>query len=249
MYPRYCEGIFVIDWSMRKQLRVGRFMFDDLRTLRATWILILVTISSSMLIHALSGHARDIPFFISESDFPGLERVVFTLGLTAAGLMLCVLAIRLSANFESSTKPGALRISRISGLITGLALALLSWFNMHDQIVLHSIFALTTFGGGYIWACSAHAALAGSQTTGHKHRKYWIGIAGASLLVMNLALAKPIKSFVIDGNIRDVASFLDMAQASINIAAPAEYLLFFSLLMMLASFEHDLKVARANHQD
>lgn len=234
---------------MRKQLRVGKFMFDDLRILRATWILISVTISSSMLIHALSGHARDIPFFISESDFPGLERVVFTLGLTAAGVMLCVLAIRLSANFESSAKPGPLRISRISGLITGSALVLLSWFNMHDQIVLHCIFALTTFGGGYIWAYSAHAALAGSQTIGHTYRKYCLGIAGASLLVMNLALAKPIKSFVIDGSTRDVASFLEIAQAWVNVAAPAEYLLFFSLIMMLASFEHDLKVARANQQD
>ena len=236
----------MIDWSMRKHLRVGKFMFDDFRTLRSTWILILVTTSSSMLIHALSGHSRDIPFFISESDSPGLERVVFTLGLTAAGVMLCILAIRLSANFEPSAKPGPLRISRISGLVTGSALILLSWFNMHDQIVLHCIFALTTFVGGYIWACSSHAALAGLKTTGHTHRKDGLGVAGTSLLVMNLALVKPIKTLVIDEGIRDVASFLDMAQAWINVAAPAEYLLFFSLIMMLASFEHELRLARAN---
>ena len=58
---------------------------------------------------------------------------------------------------------------------------------------------------------------------------------------MHLALARPVKEYVLDGGIRDGTAIMNMSQNAINIAAPAEYLLFFSLVMMLASFGFDLE--------
>lgn len=209
--------------------------------LRLTYILILSTVFLSMLIHAFSGNARAVPFFISESDYPGLERYVFSFGLTASGLLLCLLALRLNHSFDVLARPTYRRVTMWTGLSTGASLILLSWFNMYDQIILHCIFAMITFGGGYAWALATHLSLTEYRTKGHHARRLWLGVAGLSLAVMHLALAQPAREFVLDGGLRDGTQIMNMSQSAINIAAPAEYILFLSLLMMLASFRFDLE--------
>ncbi|MFL2949137.1 MAG: hypothetical protein ACJZ40_01975 [Candidatus Poseidoniaceae archaeon] len=230
-----------MDLEGEEGVRIRSFVVADRTLLRFTWMVIFCTVVLSMLIHAASGNARDVPFFISESDYPGIERYVFTVGLTLSGLLLCTLSMRLKHAFDVIAKPTYARISLWAGLATGLSLVLLSWFNMYDQIILHSLFAMITFGGGYLWGWSTHSSLLEAPSRGHVVRKSWLKVAGVSLLVMHLALARPVKEYVLDGGIRDGTAIMNMSQNAINIAAPAEYLLFFSLVMMLASFGFDLE--------
>ena len=61
---------------------------------------------------------------------------------------------------------------------------------------------------------------------------------------MNLALAESARQLVLEQGLTGGTEVMNLAQSSINIAAPAEYLFFFSVVMMLASFDHDLTEAR-----
>lgn len=234
----------MIDFSGEVGLRVGQRTIGDERLLRSTWTLILATAVLSMSIHYFSGNARAVPFFISESDYPGFERVVFTLGFSTAGIMLCGLSLRLAHTFSPISNPMYAVIAKWTGLATGASLVLMSWFNMHDYIIIHSALAMITFCCGYAWSGSTHLALAEHQSGGHIRRKVWLLVGGIALLVMNLALAKPVREFVIEDGIRDGTVIMNMSQSSIAIGAPAEYFLFISLVMMLASFEYDLAIAK-----
>lgn len=234
----------MMDWTGANGLRIGGRLVSDQQLLRIAWITLLSTCAVSMLIHALSGHARAIPFFISESDYPGAERIVFRLGLTISGGLLCLLALRLSYALPSKSSPRATALGKYSGLTTGVFLVLLSWFSMHDHLVIHCIFASITFASGYFWAYAIHASLADQSSVGHRWRQAWLMAGIVSYAVMNLVLARPIRDFVLEGGLRDGTTVMNLAQRSIDIAAPAEYLFFFSIVMMLASFEHDLSEGR-----
>ena len=61
---------------------------------------------------------------------------------------------------------------------------------------------------------------------------------------MNRALAQSARRLVLEQGLTRGTEVMNLAQSSINIAAPAEYLFFFSVVMMLASFDHDLAEAR-----
>ena len=56
-------------------------MIDDRMLARIGWVLPSISISVSTILHILSGDYRALPFFISEADYPGLQRIVFTGGL------------------------------------------------------------------------------------------------------------------------------------------------------------------------
>ena len=230
----------MIDWTGERGLRLGDRRVSDRHLLRIAWITLLSTCAISMLIHALSGHARAIPFFISESDYPGAERIVFRLGLTASGGLLCLLALRLSYALPSTSSPRSTSIAKYSGLTTGVFVVLLSWFSMHDHLLIHCIFASITFGSGYLWAYTTHVSLTDQPSVGHRWRQAWLMAGIASYAIMNLVLARPIRDFVLEGGLRDGTTVMNLAQSSIDIAAPAEYLFFISIVMMLASFEYDL---------
>jgi len=61
-------------------------------------------------------------------------------------------------------------------------------------------------------------------------------------------MARPVRTHVIDGGLRNGTEIMNLSQSAINIAAPAEYILFLSLVMMLASFRFDLE-ARGNDSE
>ena len=230
----------MMDWTGANGLRLGNRLVSDQHLLRIAWITLLSTCAVSMLIHALSGHARAIPFFISESDYPGAERIVFRGGLTASGGLLCLLALRLSYALPSTSSPRSTAFAKYCGLTTGVFVVLLSWFSMHDHLMIHCIFASITFGSGYLWAYTTHVSLADKPSIGHRWRQGWLMAGIASYAVMNLVLARPVWDFVVNGGLRDGTTVMNLAQSAIDIAAPAEYLFFVSIVMMLASFDYDL---------
>ncbi len=104
-----------------------------------------------MGVHLLSGNARDVPFFISESDYPGIERWIFTTGLALTGVVLCILSYRFRNMFDASEHITKLRISHTSGMTTGISLVVLAFANMYDYLVLHCIASIFVFGGGLVW--------------------------------------------------------------------------------------------------
>ena len=244
MHQRHGEGIQVIDWTGEHGLQIGRTVVRDQHLLRGTWLLVLLTAITSMTTHLLSGNARAIPFFISESDYPGPERILFTGGFTIAGLLFCALSMRLAHTFETAVGQKQSQLSKWFGVVTGVSMICVAWFNMHDQIIIHSIFEMVTFIGGYGWSCSTHLAISNTLSPGHVRRKAWMIVGAVSFAVMNLSLAKAVRTHVIDAGLRDSAEIMNLSQNSITFAAPAEYVLFLSLVMMLASFEHDIALSK-----
>lgn len=242
MHQRHREGIQVIDWSGEHGLQIGTSVVRDEHLLKGTWLLILFTGITSMTIHVVSGHSRAIPFFISESDYPGLERLVFTAGFTLGGVLLCVLSLRLAHTFDSIHEQKFSHVTKWLGLISGVSLICMSWFSMHDYIIIHSILAMVVFMSGYAWSYTTHITLSNTLSPGQAHRKFWMVVGAVSFAIMNLSLARSVQTHVIDGGLRDGTEIMNMSQAAINIAAPAEYILFLSLVMMLASFRFDLEV-------
>ena len=91
-------------------------MISDRLIARLGWVVPSITFTLSMLIHHISGNSRNFPFFISESDYPGLERWIFTTGLFVTGLILCYVSFRLwKVHLEKSLNPTG-RASHALGL-------------------------------------------------------------------------------------------------------------------------------------
>ena len=63
-------------------------MIDKNLVGRIGWSLPLATIILTTTIHLVTGNYRAFPFFISEADYPGLERIVFKVGFSVAGIVL-----------------------------------------------------------------------------------------------------------------------------------------------------------------
>jgi hypothetical protein len=230
----------MIGWTEQNGVNVASLTISDRTLLRTTWGLLLSTALISMTIHHSTGHSRAFPFFISESDYPGLERYVFTIGFTTAGALLALLSLRMSHTLSGVAKPSYSRTTKGLGFSTGACLALLSWFNMHDEIFIHSLFATIAFIGSYCWSYTTHLALSDTKGSGHNIRKVWLVIGAGAFAVMNLSLMQPVKEYIIEGGIRDGRTIMNLSQSAIQIAAIAEYVLFISLVVMLASFENDL---------
>ena len=76
-------------------VRIGRMFLADKVIIRTSWLLPSIVVPASMLIHMVVGNSRDFPFFISEADFPGLERYIFTVGLAISGLVQMLFAYRM----------------------------------------------------------------------------------------------------------------------------------------------------------
>ena len=209
---------------------------------RMGWLLPLLTVIFSMSIHAMSGHPRAIPFFISESDYPGIERWIFTTGLGANGVILCIITFRFRHLFQNSEKVNLSRLSFFAGTTTGSALTVLAFANMYDALVLHCIVAIIVFGGGILWGVSSHLLFESTEQLGKRLRRIGLAIAAFGFVTMNCILMFYISTHREELNNADQSILLlDHIQSAINYAAPAEYLLFLGLVITLASFELDLK--------
>ena len=231
-----------MNFECENGIEVAGFEIADHVLARIGWLLPLLTVSVSMLIHALSGDARAVPFFISEADYPGLQRWVFTIGLTISGILLCFIAYRFRYLFQSTEKRKQARISYSSGILTGVAIIVLAFANMYDSLLLHCIVAVMVFGGGLVWGASTHLLFESTETFGKQLRRIGLGMALFGLITMDTILI--IYIGLHQGELSNEDSLirrLDTIQSAINYAAPAEYILFLGLVITLAAFEPDLK--------
>ena len=212
----------------------------DVHLIKLAWMIPLFTIIAAVLIHVLAGNVRDVPFFISEADHPGLERVVFTSGLFVSACFQCLLSMRLYFLFKEKARPRILLFATILGVLSSIHLAVLAFADMYDHISVHIYTSMVVFHGGFCWAFLTHLALPNPHPKGKKLRLLSLGGALISLLVMTISIGRGVRQrreeLDSDSNIIP----LDALQPWIDVAAPAEFILFFSLLGCLASFSWDI---------
>lgn len=222
-------------------IKIAGIEVSDSMLIRLGWLLPLATVVTSMSIHAFSGNARAIPFFVSESDYPGPERVVFTTGLAITGLVICILAYRFSLMVEEQDSKWN-RISLSSGILSGLSLSVLAFANIYDALLLHVITTILVFVGGFVWGASMHKGDSNDVSPDSKLRKAGLWMTGLGILTMNLSVGvyvfwKRESLELLDPQF----DILNQIQPAINIAAPAEYLLIVGLMVTLASIGRDFQ--------
>ena len=212
----------------------------DVDLIKLAWMIPLFTINTAVLIHVLAGNVRDVPFFISEADHPGLERVVFTSGLFVSACFQCLLSMRLYFLFKEKARPRILLFATILGVLSSIHLAVLAFADMYDHISLHIYTSMVVFHGGFCWAFLTHFALPNPHLKGKKLRLLSLIGALISLLVMTISIGRGVRQRRAELDSDSNIIPLDALQPWIDVAAPAEFILFFSLLGCLASFSWDL---------
>ena len=226
-------------------IRIGSYVLRDIRLVKLAWTVPLCSIIAAVGIHVALGNARDVPFFISEADYPGLERFVFTIGLFVSAVFHFLLTLRLNALFKDIARRKILRTATILGIASSTHLAVLAFANMYDHLALHVYTSLVVFHGGFTWAILAHFSLPHPNRTGRMMRLVSLFIAFVSLITMTVAMSRGIEEQRHAYEIQPEMIPLDDLQPWIDVAAPAEFILFFSLLGCLASFSWDI----VNHAD
>ena len=213
---------------------------------KASWMVPLVTVVTAMAIHGLD-NPRAVPFFISETDYPGLQDHVFSLGLTLTGLVQLLYAWHLYHTLEAQ-HPGLWFIATLFGLVAALNTVLVSHLDMYDFINPHIATAMLAFGGGIVWAYLAQRSLGDrSSIDGKRMRRLGFILALTGFVVMVTSFQMAVSTF--DPTGMSTEAFLNQAQDGIRFAAPAEYVLVAGLLVCLASFRHDLLLQQASTDD
>ena len=235
----------MLDLNRRDGIGIGSYVLRDTRLVKLAWMVPLCSIIAAISIHVALGNARDVPFFISEADYPGLERFVFTIGLFLSSVFLFMLTLRLYTLFKDIGRKGILRTATILGVASSTHLAVLAFANMYDHLTLHVYTSLVVFHGGFTWAILAHFSLPHPNKTGRTVRLVSLFTAFVSLTTMTIAMSRGIEEQRRAHDIQPEMIPLDDLQPWIDVAAPAEFILFFSLLGCLASFSWDI----VNHAD
>ena len=224
---------------------IGSYVLRDTQLVKLAWMVPLCSIIAAVGIHVALGNVRDVPFFISEADYPGLERFVFTTGLFVSAVLHFILPLRLYTLFKDIARRKILRTATILGVASSTHLAVLAFANMYDHLALHVYTSLVVFHGGFTWAILAHFSLPHPNRTGRTLRLVSLFIAFVSLTTMTIAMSRGIEQQRRAYNIQPEMIPLNDLQPWIDVAAPAEFILFFSLLGCLASFSWDI----VNHAD
>ncbi len=211
-------------------------MIEDKLAAKLGWILPSITIILSSAIHLVSGNYRDFPFFISESDYPGLERYVFTIGFFVTGIVLMYLSWRLFEVNKTSARWYWMHLSLFSGIFVGANLALMSFWDMYDHLTLHITTALNVFHFGLAWGVLTHLAMKNGSQKGKNLRYVSITLGFIAFFVMTYSMGLGIEKHPDFFDTND----LDLLQPWINWAAPMEYLLALSFILTLKSFESDI---------
>lgn len=218
---------------------------QGLFTARASYVVPSITIMLAMFLHGLAG-PRAIPFFISETDYNGLDGVVFTAGLTVGGFVQMAYAWHLYHTLDAE-RPRLWFVATLVGLLASLNSVLVSHFDMYQYINPHILTAMLAFGGGVVWALLANIAL-GHQATAEGRRMRLIGFAMAALGFVVMVVSFETAANSVDATGMTTVEFLNQAQHGILIAAPAEYVLVAGLMICLASFRHELLEAKTLKQ-
>jgi hypothetical protein len=238
----------VIDFKGNGGISLGSKFVNDSTLARLGWAIPAVTLSLAMLIHWLSGDARAVPFFISESDFPGPQRIIFTSGLFISGFIICTVSFRMWWALRQDCRPKVLFISMLCGFYTGINISLMAFANMYDFLEFHIFTALGVFQVGMVWALVSHLALPNAQKKGKMMRWVAMIVSFISFNVMSSTLAGAVKGMT-SAEAKDALTQLTPLQSAIDIAAPAEYFLVIGLFLAIASFESDLQTKEIIGQD
>ena len=212
-------------------------MIEDRMAARLGWILPTLTVALSSLVHVLSGDYRAFPFFISEADYPGLQRVIFTVGLVLTGLVLMYVSWRL---FQVNKIVGRwywMHFSMICGVFVGLNLILMAFMDMYDHIELHIFTAVNVFHFGLAWGIVTHLGMKEGNQRGKNLRYMSITLGFIALTGMTYAISLGLK---VHPEFADGEWNMDTMQPWINWAAPLEYLLVASFMLTLSSFGADM---------
>ena len=212
----------------------------DIKLLRYSWTIPLSTLILSMSIHWFSGDARTFLIYISEADYPGLQRIVFTTGLTITGLIYSFLSYKIYLNFEdTSPRKFLLIISTIGGVYIGINLVAMSFLDMYDHFSGHILTALTVFYGGMIWGLAIHFSLPKSSTRIKSIRLGSIMLSVLGFITMTVAYNKAAQEL---GKAVILYEEMNLVQHPyLDIAAIGEYALVFGFFMILFSIELDVK--------
>ena len=238
----------MIDFKGQGGIRIGSKFVDDSTLARLGWAVPAFTLTLAMIIHWLSGDARAVPFFISESDFPGPQRIIFTSGLFLSGIIICTVSFRMWWTLRQDCRPKVLFISMLCGFYTGINISLMAFANMYDFLEFHIFTALGVFQVGMAWALVSHLALPNAQKKSKMLRRIAIVVSFISFNVMSSTLAGAVKGMT-STEAKDAITQLTPLQSAIDIAAPAEYFLVIGLFIALASFELDLQAKKIIGQD
>ena len=212
----------------------------DIKLLRYSWTIPLFTLIFSMSIHWFSGDARTFLIYISEADYPGLQRIVFTTGLTITGLIYSFLSYKIYLNFEdTSPRKLLLIISTIGGVYIGINLVAMSFLDMYDHFSGHILTALTVFYGGMIWGLAIHFSLPKSSTRIKSIRLGSILLSVLGFITMTVAYNRAAQEL---GKAVILFEEMNLVQHPyLDIAAIGEYALVFGFFMILFSIELDVK--------
>ena len=210
---------------------------QGLRLSLLSWTIPSIAVLLAMAIHFFDS-PRAVPFFISETDAPGLQDHVFTVGLSIAGVVQMAYAWHLyhTLNVERET---LWFVATLCGLFASANTVLVSHFDMYNHINPHIATAMFAFGGGIVWAYLSSRALGLHATrTGTALRRLGglLALVGFVVMVTSFELA----ARGIDSTNLTTEAFLNEAQHGIRFAAPAEYLLVAGLFVCLASFRFEL---------
>mgnify|MGYP003683487423 CR=1 FL=1 len=212
-------------------------MIEDRLVARLGWVLPAITITLSTLMHIISGDYRAFPFFISEADYPGIQRIIFTGGFIISGLVLMYMSWRLFQINKNHTRWYWMHFSLLSGLFVGANLVVMAFMDMYDHIEFHVATAVNVFQFGLAWGLFTHLAFKdGNQRS--KNLRYIsisLGIIGFFGMSYAISLGLKVHPEFIEGDWD-----MDTMQPWINWAAPLEYLLAFSFMLTLFSFETEL---------
>tara|TARA_B100000482_G_scaffold86634_1_gene62180 strand:- start:438 stop:1094 length:657 start_codon:yes stop_codon:yes gene_type:complete len=211
-------------------------MIEDKLAAKLGWLIPALTIGLSTLVHLLSGDYRAFPFFISEADYPGLQRVIFTSGFVIAGIVLIYVSWRL---FWLNRKRGRwywMYLSMLCGTFVGSNLAIMAFMDMYDHIELHIITALNVFHFSLTWGVVTHLGMKNGNQRGKNLRYLSITLGFIAFIGMSHAMGLAVKAHPEFLDTDD----LNLIQPWINVAAPMEYLLAISFMLTLGSFSADM---------
>lgn len=212
-------------------------MIENRMAARLGWSIPLATVLVTTLIHIISGNYRDFPFFISEADYPGLERIIFKLGFFINGLVLIYVSLLLFKACKSRARWYLMHVSCVTGILVGINLSLMAIWDIYDHEKLHIFTASNVFQLGILWGVATHIGLPDANIDGKKIRYISISSSIIAFIGMFYAVGLGLQKYpeFTEGNWD-----MEKMQPYINWAAPFEYLMVFSFMLTLKSFEHEL---------
>jgi len=213
-------------------------MRNSIALAHLSWALPASSLVLAMLVHGLD-EPRAIPFFISEADAAGLQGWIFSIGLTLGGSAQMAYAWRLGRELEAQ-RPDWWKIGNGVGMVAGANAILLARYDMWNHLDPHVLTSMLAFGGGLAWALTAHLAMGDRGTVAGRRERRGGFLASATAFIVMIVAFRWGGSGVNPTGLT-TAQFLNEAQAGINIAAPAEYVLVAGLFLCLASFRHELR--------